>query len=154
MNFRNLSLDYYSGFEGDTEIRLYACPPDADFNSFYKNAGSHQIKQGQNNTYHFSSWQGYFDALIHLLLDTTAYAQLPSFVRNWNECKGWSDIRNVPERIPSNDLEWLINWLNTHTKAELRIPTVSTTESSFRADLLKFIQLSIAQNHTLWIIDE
>jgi hypothetical protein len=42
----------------------------------------------------------------HLKCEET-YSQLPSFIKNWYECKGWRDIESNPDVILLEELKWL-----------------------------------------------
>lgn len=109
-----LKLDYYSDFLGEKEIRFYTNSKDTKFKrnieEFTENQFHEiQLTQGENNIYFFSLWDGYFDSLIRELIDNkNEYRELPAFIKNWNECKGWRDLDSIEDVISDDELEWLL----------------------------------------------
>ncbi len=109
-----LKLDYYSDFLGEKEIRFYANSKETKFKrnkeKFAENQ-FHEIQliQGENNIYFFSLWEGYFDSLIREFIDNkNEYKELPTFIKNWNECKGWCDVDSIEDVISDDELKWLL----------------------------------------------
>ena len=109
-----LKLDYYSDFLGEKEIRFYTNSKETKFKrnieKFAENQ-FHEIQliQGENSIYFFSLWEGYFDSLIRELIDNKKeYRELPVFIINWNECKGWRDLDSIEDVISDDELEWLL----------------------------------------------
>ena len=43
------------------------------------------------------------------MLRKKEYQELPNFIKNWNECRGWRDIESSEDLITENELEWLIS---------------------------------------------
>lgn len=113
MKIESLNLDYYSDFLGEKEIRLYTNSKGIIFKKNIQEITKNhfceiQLGQGENDIYFFSFWDGYFDTLIRELMNCEEnYTQLPNFIKNWNECKGWSDIESNPDVITKEELKWL-----------------------------------------------
>ncbi|OOV25764.1 hypothetical protein BXU11_13905 [Flavobacterium sp. LM5] len=115
MKIDSLNLDYYSGFLGEKEIRFYTNSQEVVFKKNIKEYEKDkyceiQLEQGENNIYFFSLWEGYFDSFVReLIVRKKEYQELPNFIKNWYECKGWRDIESIEDLITENELEWLIS---------------------------------------------
>ncbi|WP_281233456.1 hypothetical protein [Flavobacterium gelatinilyticum] len=110
-----LNLDYFSDFKllYEEGIRFYANSKDIVFKlNIKKDVFSNvveiiQTSQGENDIYFFSLWNGYFSVIMTDLTDSHIYSDLPAFIKNWNEGKGW-DWDDDAELIDEYDLDWLI----------------------------------------------
>ncbi|NOS94572.1 MAG: hypothetical protein HOP30_21890 [Cyclobacteriaceae bacterium] len=122
INIHSFNLDYYSGYEGENEVRFYANPKEIEFRMNVTNhvAGymsEIQLNQGEQGIYHFSLWDGYFDSLMRQMFEIeTEYSRLPEFIRNWNESKGWCDSLIDIDLISSQDLNWFIEKIDIVTR--------------------------------------
>ena len=113
MTIADLNLDYYSGFEGETEIRFYTNPKNLVFqlNRIPNASGGYselQLQQGEYGILFFSMWDGYFHLIEEKLFYRSEYNSLPKFLRDSNEVKGWAWIDINPALISNQELEWLI----------------------------------------------
>ncbi|MDR6762351.1 hypothetical protein J2Y38_002562 [Flavobacterium sp. 2755] len=113
MKFENVQLDFYSNFLGEGEIRLYCNNKDTEFklNIFEKAPNSHeiiQLRQGENQIYHFSMWEGYFNQINHLLVERVSFIELPKFIRDYQIGEGW-DWNLFYQKIPITELDWVLN---------------------------------------------
>jgi len=112
MDLENIKLDFYEGFEGEDEIRLYANPKDVSFklnrktNSFGDFIGI-QLKQNENRIVFFSIWDGYFSPIISEILSNIENDVLPQFIVNYNIVQGWF-WDNGPELIVKDEMNWFM----------------------------------------------
>lgn len=119
MEILNLNLDHYSEFEllYEEGIRFYTNYKNIIFklniepNPTGGGATITELSQGENNIYFFSLWYSYFDIVMDELITNSDYSELPEFVRDWNECKGWAWEKYV-ELITNDELSWFIVKLN------------------------------------------
>jgi hypothetical protein len=160
MTVGSLKLDYYSGFEGETEIRFYTHSSKVVFT---KNIQEYeggkfqevQLKQGENNIYFFSLWNGYFVSFLETLMSYEKdYGKLPNFIKNWNELKGWADINYHIEIISDNDLNWLIEKISVVTQQYEQSSQKITCDSDCFHDLLKFLEFVKDNKWELKICEE
>jgi hypothetical protein len=113
MKIQNLNLDYYSDFLGEPEIRFYTNSKSIPFRrNIQKNSdgisSEYQLKQGENDIYYFSLWDGYFFFLICELTKHLNPIYLPKFIKDYDECEGWR-WDDIPNLINENDLDWSID---------------------------------------------
>lgn len=113
MGIDSLKLDYYTDFLGENEIRFYAYPDSILFKKKFIEFDNEkfieiQLTQGENGIYFFSFWDGYFNTIMKELIDFTQnYNDLPQFIKNWNECKGWCSLDSQSELISATDIDCL-----------------------------------------------
>lgn len=112
MDFENIKLDFYEGFEGEDEIRLYANSKDVSFKlnrktNSYEGFSEIQLKQNENGIVFFSIWDGYFSQIISELLSNIENDVLPQFIVNYNIVEGWF-WDNGPELIVKEEMNWFI----------------------------------------------
>lgn len=151
--------DYYSGYEGSNEIRFYSNPATTKFRLNEKRIpngwASIQLLQGENGITHFSMWEGFigeaFDYFIDEAFKTNSYPELPKFLQNYNECKGYCDLDSRPELIPSDDILKFNLLLDHYLKNEN--PTISGTKECL-SDLILFLKYVIREENELRIAEE
>lgn len=160
MEFDFLKLDYYSAFIGEKEIRFYTNSKDTKFKRNIKKLAENQfheiqLSQGENNIYFFSIWDGYFDSLIRELIDSEKeYQELPRFIKNWNECKGWCDIEAIEDLISENELEWLLTIIPIINDNYRQESKKGVWDYNCIKDLLSFLSFVKNNNWELRISEE
>ena len=160
MEFDFLKLDYYTDFLGENEIRFYTNSKDNIFKRKIEEFAENQfheiqLTQGENNIYFFSLWEGYFDSLIReLIINKNEYKELPMFIRNWNECKGWRDIDSIEDVILDNELEWLLTIIPTINKNHKEESKKSVWDYNCINDLLIFLNFVKMKEWELRISEE
>ena len=153
-------LDYYSDFLGEKEIRFYTNSKDTKFKRNIEEFAENQfheiqLTQGENNIYFFSLWEGYFASLIQELIDNKKeYGELPKFIRNWNECKGWCDVDSIEDVILENELEWLLSIIPIINDNHNKEPKNSVWDNNCINDLLIFLNFVKTKEWELRISEE
>ncbi|MVO09434.1 hypothetical protein GOQ30_09715 [Flavobacterium sp. TP390] len=112
MDLENIKLDFYEGFEGEDEIRLYANSKDVFFKpnrktNLYGDFIEIQLKQNENGIVFFSIWDGYFLPIISEILSNIENDVLPQFIINYKTVEGWV-WNNEPELIVKDEMNWFI----------------------------------------------
>ena len=112
MDLNNIKLDFYSDFLGEFEIRFYCNAETTEFKlniSENESGGYSQIslKQGENEIYHFSLWEGYFSQLIDILINNFTSVELPKFILDYQFCEGWVWDTNY-KLITERELDWVL----------------------------------------------
>ncbi|MEN2401628.1 hypothetical protein GKZ90_0017695 [Flavobacterium sp. MC2016-06] len=160
MKIKLLKLDYYSDFLGETEIRLYTNSKETVFEKNikeYEKDKFHEIQltQGENNIYFFSLWEGYFDSFIRaLIVNKKEYQELPNFIKNWYECKGWRDIESIAELITENELDWIIKIIPEIIEQYRQSPQIGIWDDNCINDLSRFLNFVKNNNWELRICEE
>ena len=155
-----LKLDYYSDFLGEKEIRFYTNSKDIEFkrnikeltkNQFYEV----QLNQGENNIYFFSLWEGYFDTLIRKLIgNQNNYQELPKFIKNWYECKGWWGVDFIEDVILETELKWLLEIIPIINDNQKKALKEDIWESNCINDLIIFLNFVNKNDWELRISEE
>ncbi len=94
----------------------------------------------ENNIYFFSLWEGYFQSFILELIDNQKeYEDLPNFIKNWNECKGWCGIDPKEDIILENELDWLLSNIPIINENHQKDPENCVWDNNCINDLLIFL---------------
>ncbi|MDW3647645.1 MAG: hypothetical protein R8P61_11305 [Bacteroidia bacterium] len=158
MKIKGLKVDYYSGYEGEPEIRFYIKPKGVDFHLDRQQNGlggynHRQIGQGEYGIYFFSLWDGYFHRIAHALRErayrTSVYFKAPKFLKDWNQAIGWCWGSLMPELIPPAEITWLLNELSImHNEKEGYSKELESEVTNYNCirDLMLFLEFAEREN--------
>ena len=136
-HFQN--FDYYSKYLGETGLTFIAYSKENE--SF----------QTEYRSYSFTMWEGYSNNLFLKLTKSSDYIDLPLFVKNWNECKGWR-WDDIPDKINEMEIDWLLAKL-----PKIKFETENSPEKvyfDFLPDFIFFIESVKDLNLELKISDD
>jgi hypothetical protein len=158
MKIDSLNLDYYSDFLGEVEIRFYTNPKNILFKRNIKEhtdgtSSEIQLNQGENNIYHFTLWEGYFDSLVSQLNIIPISPDLPEFIKNWILSIGWS-WQGIPDMISENEIDWLIEKISLANKKMFENSEVFVWDFECIRDLVIFLNFVKENNMELRISRE
>ncbi|NOQ70418.1 MAG: hypothetical protein GQ574_00330 [Crocinitomix sp.] len=158
MNIKLQNLDYYSGFEGENEIRFYANSKSTKFQlkRCPNSSGGYfdvQIHQGEFGIHFFSLWEGYFDSLMNII-DRSNYTDLPKVIKDWIEVKGWRWDDLMPYLITEQELNWFINQIKIVIEDYKRKGKESIIKFKCMVDLLTFLEVALKEEMEVRISDE
>ncbi len=157
MKIEDFKTNYYSGFEGEPEIRFYINSKTINFplEKQPDSGGYHsgkQLEQGAYGVYFFNLWEGYFDTIARAVFDyfsqKPSINELPKFLNHWHQTTGWYwDF--IPELISETEIIWLLNELSSILqKKEMYSKKLEQAVINYDCikDLIIFLNYAIKEN--------